>query len=137
MFKPTIKILIVDDFAIMRKILKKTLNDLGYANTLEASNGQEAYQILAEKIKTNEPIEFIILDWNMPVMSGIELLKKCRSEEAFKKLPIMFVTAEGEESQIMEAVNMGVTEYIVKPFTIETLKEKLENVFKKQISLQT
>ena len=73
----------------------------------------------------------VLTDWNMPNMSGLELLKKCRSEEAFKKIPIMFVTAEGEQSQILEAIKEGVTEYVVKPFTSEKIKEKLESSFKK------
>lgn len=131
MFKPTTKFLIVDDFATMRKIIKKVIADLGYHNAVEAIDGVEAYKMLVELSKTAEPIEYVVADWNMPNMSGLELLKKCRSEALFKKLPIMFVTAEGEQAQILEAIKEGVSEYVVKPFTAEKIKEKLESSFKK------
>lgn len=131
MFKPGTKFLIVDDFATMRKIIKKVIADLGYDNAVEAVDGVEAYKLLIEHSTSKEPFEYVIADWNMPNMSGLELLKKCRSEEAFKKIPIMFVTAEGEQAQILEAIKEGVTEYVVKPFTSEKIKEKLESSFKK------
>ena len=131
MFKPTTKFLIVDDFGTMRKIIKKVIGDLGYKNAVEAVDGMEAYKLLIEHSTTKEPFEYVIADWNMPNMSGLELLKKCRSEEAFKKVPIMFVTAEGEQAQILEAIKEGATEYVVKPFTSEKIKEKLESSFKK------
>ena len=101
MFKPATKFLVVDDFSNMRKIIKKVLTDLGYANTVEAVDGQSAYQLLVEHSKTREPFEFIIADWNMPNMSGLDLLKKCRNEEPFKKIPFMMVTAESEQTQIL------------------------------------
>lgn len=131
MFKPRTKFLIVDDFATMRKIIKKIIADLGYDNVVEAVDGVEAYKLLIEHSTSKEPFEYVIADWNMPNMSGLELLKKCRSEEAFKKIPIMFVTAEGEQAQILEALREGVNEYVVKPFTREKIKEKLESSFKK------
>lgn len=131
MFKSNTKFLIVDDFATMRKIVKKIISELGYNNAVEAVDGAEAYKLLIEHSTSKEPFEYLIVDWNMPNMSGLELLKKCRSEEAFKKIPIMFVTAEGEQSQILEAIKEGVTEYVIKPFTSEKIKEKLESSFKK------
>lgn len=131
MFKPTTKFLIVDDFGTMRKIIKKTLSDLGYVNMVEAVDGHNAYQVLQEHAKTTEPIEFIISDWNMPNMPGIDLLKKCRSEAEFRTLPFLLVTAESEQAQIIEAAKAGVTDYVVKPFTPATLKLKLENSFKR------
>lgn len=131
MFKPTTKFLIVDDFGTMRKIVKKALLDLGYANSVEAVDGLNAYQLLQEHLKTPEPFDFIISDWNMPNMAGIELLKKCRSEESFKKMPFMLVTAESEQAQILEAVKAGVTDYVIKPFSPAMLKTKLENAYKK------
>lgn len=134
MFKPKTKFLIVDDFGTMRKIIKKVIADLGYVNAVEATDGVEAYKLLIEHSKTPEPFEYVIADWNMPNMSGLELLKKCRSDDVFKKIPIMFVTAEGEQAQILEAIKEGVTEYVVKPFTGETIKEKLESSFKKLAS---
>ena len=129
MFKLTTKFLIVDDFSNMRKIIKKILRDVGYVNALEAADGYQAYQLLVEYSKTSLPIEFVIADWNMPTMSGIELLKKCREEATFKTIPFMFVTAEGEQKQISKALLTGATEYVVKPFSPAQLKEKLVSSF--------
>lgn len=117
----------------MRKIIKKILHDIGYDNALEASDGYKAYQLLTEQSKTTIPVEFVIIDWNMPTMSGIQLLKKCRNEDVFKKLPFMFVTAEGEHEQVTEAMNQGAIEYVIKPFSPAQLKEKLQSAFKKTI----
>lgn len=131
MFKPTTKFLIVDDFGTMRKIVKKALTDLGYGNSVEAVDGLNAYQLLVEAAKAGEPFDFVISDWNMPNMLGIDLLKKCRAEEPFKNLPFMLVTAESEQSQILEAAKAGVTDYVIKPFSPAMLKSKLENAYKK------
>ena len=134
MFKPTTKFLIVDDFASMRKIIKNVLIQLGFHNLIEAVDGHNAYELLTKHSKTTEPFDFIIADWNMPNMSGLELLIKCRNEEPFKKIPFMMVTAENEQSQIIKACNVGVTEYVIKPFSPAKLKEKLESSFKKSNS---
>ncbi len=131
MFKANTKFLVVDDFGTMRKIIRKVIAEIGYTNSIEATDGVEAYKLLIEHGQTNEPFEYVIADWNMPNMSGLELLKKCRNDEKFKKIPIMFVTAEGEQAQILEAIKEGVTEYVVKPFTAEKIKEKLESSYKK------
>ena len=131
MFKAKTKFLIVDDFSNMRKIIKKVIGDMGYENTVEAADGQTAYELLVMHAKAGEPFEFIIADWNMPNMSGLELLKKCRNEDRFKTLPFMMVTAEADEKHILEALRVGVTEYVVKPFTPAKLKEKLESSYKK------
>lgn len=131
MFKPTTKFLIVDDFGTMRKIVKKALTDLGYGNSVEAVDGLNAYQLLVEHSKAGEPFDFVISDWNMPNMLGIDLLKKCRAEDPFKTLPFMLVTAESEQSQILEAAKAGVTDYVIKPFSPAMLKSKLENAYKK------
>lgn len=131
MFKATTKFLVVDDFSNMRKIIKKVLSDLGYTNAVEAVDGQNAYQLMVESSKTSAPFEFVIADWNMPNMSGLELLKRCRNEEPFKKIPFMMVTAESEQTQILEALKVGVTEYVIKPFSPVKLKEKLESSYKK------
>lgn len=134
MFKPTTKFLIVDDFGTMRKIVKKALTDLGYTNSVEAVDGAEAYKFLHEHLKAGQPFEFVISDWNMPNMLGIDLLRKCRSEEPFKTIPFMLVTAESEQSQILEAAKVGVTDYVIKPFSPAMLKAKLENAYKKVTS---
>ncbi len=118
------RILVVDDFATMRKIIKNILSQLGFKNILEADDGTTAWEILQK-----EPVDLIISDWNMPKMSGLELLKKVRSDEKLKDTPFLMVTAEAQKENIIEAAKYKVSQYIVKPFTPETLKEKLEKIF--------
>ena len=117
-------ILVVDDFATMRRIVKNILKQLGYENILEADDGASALEVLKR-----EKIQFIISDWNMPQMSGIELLKTVRATEAWKDLPFLMVTAEGQKENVIEAVKNRVNNYIVKPFTPETLMEKINKIF--------
>lgn len=131
MFDPTTKFLVVDDFATMRKIVKRILDELGYRNVIEACNGRDAIQKINDSLEQNEPIQFIVSDWNMPVMQGIELLKRCRQDDRLKGLPFMLVTAESERDQILEAVNAGVSEYVTKPFNPLTFKQKIEKVYLK------
>ncbi|MEN3038903.1 MAG: chemotaxis response regulator CheY [Candidatus Kryptonium sp.] len=119
-----IKILIVDDFSTMRKIIRNILTQLGFKNIVEADDGTTAMEILSK-----DKIDLIISDWNMPKMSGLELLKAVRSNEQTKDLPFIMVTAEAQKENILEAIKYKVSQYIVKPFTPETLKEKLEKVF--------
>jgi two-component system chemotaxis response regulator CheY len=121
---PNIKILIVDDFSTMRKIIRNILTQLGFKNILEADDGTTAIEILKK-----EKVDLIISDWNMPKMSGLELLKAVRSDENLKDVPFVMVTAEAQKENILEAIKYKVNQYIVKPFTPETLKEKLEKVF--------
>lgn len=117
------KILIVDDFSTMRKIAKKLLIQLGFINLDEADDGQTAWAKLQ-----SEDYDFIITDWNMPGMSGIELVKNIRANPIMANMPILMVTTESKREQIIEAAKAGVDSYIVKPFTAGTLKEKLEKV---------
>lgn len=131
MFKTTTRFLIVDDFSTMRKVIKKALFDLGYENVLEAADGIKAYDLLEKYSNTAEPVEIVMSDWNMPNMMGIDLLKKCRLDSRYKTLPFMLITAESEQSQIIEAVRAGVSDYVIKPFSPSTLKGKLEVVFRK------
>ena len=119
------KILVVDDFGTMRRIIKNILRQIGYVNVFEADNGLSALEVLRK-----EKIEFIISDWNMPEMPGIELLKAVRASEEWKDLPFLLVTAEGKKENVLEAVKYKVTNYIVKPFTPETFTEKLNQIFK-------
>jgi two-component system chemotaxis response regulator CheY len=121
---PNIKILIVDDFSTMRKIIRNILTQLGFKNILEADDGTTALEILKK-----EKVDLIISDWNMPKMSGLELLKAVRSDENLKDVPFVMVTAEAQKENILEAIKYKVNQYIVKPFTPETLKEKLDKVF--------
>lgn len=118
-----IKILVVDDFSTMRKIIRNILTQLGFKNILEADDGTTALEIL-----NKEKIDLIISDWNMPKMSGLELLKAVRSNENTKDIPFIMVTAEAQRENILEAIKYRVSQYVVKPFTPETLKEKIEKV---------
>jgi two-component system chemotaxis response regulator CheY len=120
------KILIVDDFSTMRRIIKNLLRDLGFNNTQEADDGTTALPILQAG-----GIDFLITDWNMPGMQGIDLLKTVRADEKLSTLPVLMVTAETKREQIIEAAQAGVNGYIVKPFTAATLKEKIEKIFER------
>jgi len=122
---PNISILIVDDFPTMRKIVKSVLKQLGFTNITEAEDGSMALDIL----RRNNSIEFVVSDWNMPNMTGIELLKAVRSDPKLKHLPYLMVTAEADKDNIVEAVKSGVSNYIVKPFNAATMKEKIEKIF--------
>lgn len=125
---PETRILVVDDFPTMRKIVKTVLKQLGYGNVTEAEDGREGLDIL----KRDDRIEFVVSDWNMPNMTGIELLKAVRSDPKLKHLPFLMITAEAEKDNIIEAVKSGVSSYIVKPFNAGTMKEKLEKIFAKR-----
>lgn len=131
MFKPNTRFLVVDDFSTMRKIIKKVLGELGYTNVVEATDGQNAIEIIKAQAERKEPIDFIISDWNMPKMLGIDLLRHCKQTQDLKSLPFILVTAESEQAQIVEAVKAGVSEYVVKPFSAQVIKEKIERVYAK------
>jgi two-component system chemotaxis response regulator CheY len=110
----------------MRRIIKNLLNDLGYTNTSEADDGSTAIQALAQG-----NFDFVVTDWNMPGMTGIDLLKAIRADDRFKSLPVLMVTAEAKREQIIEAAQNGVNGYIIKPFTAQTLEEKLGKIFER------
>jgi len=120
------RILVVDDFATMRRIVKNLLRELGFGNTAEADDGATALPMLK-----NGEFDFVVTDWNMPQMKGIELLKAIRSDDKLKDLPVLMVTAEAKREQIIEAASAGVNGYVVKPFTAETLKSKIEKIFER------
>jgi two-component system chemotaxis response regulator CheY len=120
------KILIVDDFSTMRRIIKNLLRDLGFNNTQEADDGLTALPILQAG-----GIDFLITDWNMPGMQGLDLLKTVRADENLSSLPVLMVTAETKREQIIAAAQAGVNGYIVKPFTAATLKDKIEKIFER------
>jgi len=120
------KILIVDDFSTMRRIIKNLLRDLGFTNTVEADDGTTALPIL-----NAGGIDFLVTDWNMPGMQGIDLLKHVRADEKLSTMPVLMVTAEQKREQIIEAAQAGVNGYIVKPFTAATLKEKINKIFER------
>lgn len=119
-----LKILVVDDFATMRRIVKNSLRQLGYENIVEAEDGEVAVSKLE-----SERIDFVVSDWNMPNMTGLELLRYVRSNDEFCDLPFLMVTAEAQKENILEAAKAKVSNYIVKPFTAETLGEKIDAIF--------
>ncbi|ROQ22570.1 chemotaxis response regulator CheY [Gallaecimonas pentaromativorans] len=120
------KILIVDDFSTMRRIIKNLMRDLGFNNCFEADDGNTALPMLQ-----NGDFDFVITDWNMPGMQGIDLLKAIRADDNLKHLPVLMVTAEAKREQIITAAQAGVNGYVVKPFTAATLKEKLDKIFER------
>jgi len=121
----SIKVLIVDDFATMRRILKNILKQLGFKNLVEADDGTTAWEILEE-----QNIDLIISDWNMPKMTGLELLKKVRADTKYKTAPFLMVTAEAQKQNVIEAVQAGVSNYVVKPFTAEAISDKLKKILR-------
>ncbi len=121
----SIKVLVVDDFATMRRILKNILKQLGFKNLVEADDGTTAWDILEE-----QKVDLVLADWNMPKMTGLELLKKVRASENYAKVPFLMVTAEAQKQNVIEAVQAGVSNYVVKPFTAEAISEKLEKILR-------
>jgi two-component system chemotaxis response regulator CheY len=120
------KILVVDDFSTMRRIIKNLLKDLGFTNIQEADDGNTALPMLMQGA-----FDFVVTDWNMPGMQGIDLLRAIRSNDKLKHLPVLMVTAEAKKEQIVAAAQAGVNGYVVKPFTAGTLKEKLDKIFQR------
>ena len=118
------KLLVVDDSSTMRRIIKNTLERLGHKDVLQAAHGVEAWDLLCQ----NPDIGVLITDWNMPEMNGLELVKKVRAESKYENMPIIMVTTEGGKAEVITALKAGVNNYIVKPFTPQVLKEKLEDV---------
>ncbi|MDQ2639875.1 MAG: chemotaxis response regulator CheY [Pseudomonadota bacterium] len=118
-----IRFLVVDDFSTMRRMVRVVLHELGYDNVTEAEDGKSALPILKQGC-----IDFLVTDWNMPGMQGLELLKAVRSDPKLAKLPVLLVTAEAKRDQIVEAAQAGVNGYVLKPFTAQTLKSKIEKI---------
>lgn len=128
MFAFNTRILILDDMMTMRKIVTKNLKEIGFTDIQEAADGNIGWDVLT---KSSPPVQLIVSDWNMPNFSGLELLKKVRADASYGKVPFLLLTAEAEAHQVKEAVLAGVTNYIIKPFTAETLKLKLEQAYVK------
>jgi two-component system chemotaxis response regulator CheY len=126
-YDPNMKILCVDDFSTMRRIVKNILKQLGFNNVEEAANGSEAYEMVREG-----GYGFVVTDWNMPVLDGLGFLQKVRNNPELKDLPVLMVTAESEKEKVVAAIQAGVNNYIVKPFTAEVLKEKMDKIFEKR-----
>ncbi len=124
MFNPDMDVLVVDDAATMRRIVKGLLHELGFKNMREAENGSAALDELKRK-----KADLVVADWNMPVMTGIDMLRAIRSDDGLKAIPVLMVTAEAKKENIVEALQAGVSNYIVKPFNAKTLEEKLNKIF--------
>ena len=119
------KILVADDSSTMRRIIKNTLNRLGYEDVLEGNDGIEAWELL----DANPTCNIILTDWNMPNMNGLDFVKKVRADDRFQTVPIVMITTEGGKMEVVTALKAGVNNYIVKPFTPQVLKQKLEDLF--------
>jgi two-component system chemotaxis response regulator CheY len=120
------RILVVDDFSTMRRIVKNILKQIGFENLDEAEDGKQALAMLKA-----DKFDFLVSDWNMPNMTGIELLQAIRADAQLRNLPVLLVTAETEKEKVLEAVQSGVNNYVVKPFTAEVLMEKINKIFNK------
>jgi two-component system chemotaxis response regulator CheY len=119
------KVMVVDDSSVMRQIIKNNLKQLGFTSISDAEDGAMGFKKLGE-----EPVDLIVSDWNMPKMTGIEFLKAVRADANFKGIPFLMVTSEADKDKIMEAVQAGVSQYIVKPFNAVQLEEKIKQIFK-------
>jgi two-component system chemotaxis response regulator CheY len=118
-----ILVLVVDDSPTMRRIIKNTLDRIGFTQSIEAEHGKQALEMLA-----NNPVELLLTDWNMPVMNGLELVGEVRKMDKYKKLPVLMITTRGMKEDVVQAVHAGVNNYVVKPFTPEILEEKIGKV---------
>jgi len=129
MFPPNTKFLVVDDYSTMRKIVKKILVDMGYTRIEEAEDGKPALEKITQAVAANDAFGCIISDWNMPGMTGLDLLKAVRANPATSKTPMILATAEGDQSNVVEAAKAGVSDYVIKPFTPVTLTEKMKKAY--------
>ncbi len=127
-----LKLLVVDDMATMRKVIAQQLRLMGGNQITEASDGNIAIEILEKTLATKQPIQFIVSDWNMPTVSGLDLLIYCRKHAFYKAIPFLLVTAEAEMTQVSEAIAAGVDNYVVKPFAPNSFAEKLTAVYNKR-----
>lgn len=128
MFLPNTKILVVDDMFTMRKLVVKICTELGFSDFTEAADGAKAWEVFSS---ANPPFGLVISDWNMPNCSGLDFLKRVRADSRFSQTPFLMVTAEVEQHQIMEAVKAHVSGYVIKPFTVDILRERLGGVHQK------
>lgn len=126
---PNMKTIVIDDMMTMRKIITKMLKQIGFTNIQEADDGATAWPMIEQAKESGEPFEFIVSDWNMPKMSGLDLLIKVRGTEGIKDTPFLMVTAEAEQSNVVKVVQAGVSNFVVKPFKPDTLREKIEKIF--------
>lgn len=133
MFPAGTRILIIDDMASLRDLLKAYLRRLGYKHISDASDGREAYQTMIAAKLSGSPFELIICDWNMPNITGLEFVKLVRANPDWKSIPIIMLTTENEKEKVMEAILAGATNYMVKPVEEQVLQEKLMRVYQKMV----
>lgn len=131
MFDLKTRVLVVDDMMTMRKLVAKACKEIGFTDITEANDGAQAWTLIGE---ASPPFGLVISDWNMPNSTGLDLLKRVRADGRYGKMPFLLVTAEAEQHQILEAAKAGVSQYVIKPFTSESLREKIESVHKKMAS---
>ncbi len=131
MFPAATRFLIVDDFSTIRKILKKSLNDLGYTNIEEANDGNTAYPILQRGLELNSPIQFVISDLKMPGMNGIDLMRACKNNPELKSIPFMLTSTKSEQQELAHSIKEGLSDFAMKPFNVADLKGKLGRVWSK------
>lgn len=134
MYLPQTKFLIVDDQPTMRKFVRESLARIHFMNIVEATDGQHAITLLNESLAQGTPFQFVMADWKMPLMTGIELLRQCRAIPAFKNLPFLLATGEREQDQIIEAARAGVSGYLIKPLSEQKIKDAIEKIFLKNKS---
>lgn len=127
MSKP-LRILLVDDFEMIRSLLKQALKQLGYNDLTEAVDGVDALEKINKAKNEGKPFDLVFLDWNMPKMSGIEVVQKCKADEALKALPFIMITAEREQKSVVTALKAGVSDYVIKPFSPRQLASKIERI---------
>lgn len=127
-----LRFLVADDMMVMRKLVSQQLRGLGAVTIEQAVDGEDAWIKMQELAAKGTPIDFVVSDWNMPKMQGIDLLKACRADERYKGVPFLLVTAEGEVSQVKDALQAGVDNYLLKPFTPDSFKDKFMSVYKKR-----
>lgn len=131
MFPPTTKILIADDMPTIRDLVKNQLKALGFKNIVEAADGEQALNLLMQNNTPGNQFELVISDWNMPKMTGLDLLKQVRASQEWAQLPFILLTSESERDQVTEAILAGVSQYVVKPFAAKAFEEKLKGVWTK------
>ncbi|PWU14843.1 MAG: hypothetical protein C5B49_12580 [Bdellovibrio sp.] len=131
MFPQNTKILVVDDMPTIRDLVKSQLRALGMKNVLEAGDGQAGFTVIENAMALGLPVELVICDWNMPKLTGLELLKQLRASDEFASLPFILLTSESERDQVTEAILAGVSQYIVKPFAAKAFEDKLKAVWNK------
>ncbi len=129
MFSPDTKFLIADDTKTVRTLLREALGKLGFKNMIEAEDGNQALDLLKSAVLSPAPFQFIICDWNMPGLTGLDLLEFKNSDERMRKVPFLMVTIESERDFVLRAVALGVSDYIVKPFSESTIQTKLQSIW--------